>query len=104
MLERLKEEQNYWAQQELTYFPVYSREELISRIEYLRNKTSDANLYPLIKLAGRLLARFNKFHEMASEYDSIEYEVQALKDENWLLQNYCEIKQQILQYYTNNYL
>nr|DAU04002.1 MAG TPA: hypothetical protein [Caudoviricetes sp.] len=102
MFEKLKHEQVYWAQQELTHCPVYSREELISRIEFLDKETDHNKVYPLIKLAGRILARFNKFHEMASKYDSIEKEIQALEDEDWLLQKYQEVKQQILKHYRNN--
>ena len=102
MFEKLKHEQVYWAQQEVSHYPVYSREELISRIEYLEKETDRNKVYPLIKLAGCILARFNKFHEMASKYDSIEKEIQSLEDEDWLLQKYREVKQQILKHYRNN--
>lgn len=102
MFEKLKHEQVYWAQQELTHYPVYSREELIARVEYLEKETNFEKVYPLIKLAGRILSRFNKFHEMASKHASLEAEIEAIKDEVWLLQKYRNIKLRILEHYRNN--
>nr|DAN28186.1 MAG TPA: hypothetical protein [Bacteriophage sp.] len=102
VFEKLKHEQLYWSQQELSHYPVYSREELIERIEYLEKETNFEKVYPLIKLAGRILSRFNKFHEMASKHASLEAEIEALKDEDWLLQKYRNIKLRILEHYRNN--
>lgn len=102
MFEKLKHEQVYWAQQEVSHYPVYSREELISRIKYLEKETDHNKVYPLIKLAGRILARFNKFHEMASKHGSLEAEIEAIEDEDWLLQKYRNIKLKILEHYRNN--
>ena len=88
---KLKHEQLYWSQQELSHYPVYSREELIERIEYLEKETNFEKL-----------SRFNKFHEMASKHASLEAEIEALKDEDWLLQKYRNIKLRILEHYRNN--
>lgn len=68
VFEKLKHEQVYWAQQELTHYPVYSREELISRIEYLEKETDHNKVYPLIKLAGRIMAIYFTHIEISQKW------------------------------------